>query len=334
MAEILNAHGSKNDIFVAAMTPHDFASGDDLRGFVRRLCDRGGPFGADGVLLLRRGPGRRAGLVLQPGRLVRGVLRERHALPGPGHPGPARRRRRGDRQRRGAVHGPPRGQHRRGRPSDQPRASRGRIRSEDPRGGRPQPADAGPPARARPGTGVHRRHHRQPPPGRRHRQVRRVRADRDGGAGGHPRGRVPGRGEPVGVAPARARRGLRPDVRARRRAHRLVRLRDGRLPRRLLPHRPDRSRAQGRRPQCRRDGHGLAAGAPGTAPPGPLAPGPGGQRHVRLPRRDRPVRPDPGQSAAREPYEEEVRAYAALDQRNAARLRAAGVETAALAQIR
>ncbi len=41
-----------------------------------------------------------------------------------------------------------------------------------------------------------------------------------------------------------------------------------------------------------------------------------------------------GQSAAREPYEEEVRAYAALDQRNAARLRAAGVETAALAQIR
>jgi diaminopimelate epimerase len=49
MAEILNAHGSKNDIFVAAMTPRDFASGDDLRAFVRRLCDRGGPFGGDGV---------------------------------------------------------------------------------------------------------------------------------------------------------------------------------------------------------------------------------------------------------------------------------------------
>ena len=49
MAEILNAHGSKNDIFVAPMTPGDFASGDDLRGFVRRLCDRGGPFGGDGV---------------------------------------------------------------------------------------------------------------------------------------------------------------------------------------------------------------------------------------------------------------------------------------------
>ena len=49
MAEILNAHGSKNDIFVAAMTPRDFASDDDLRAFVRRLCDRGGPFGGDGV---------------------------------------------------------------------------------------------------------------------------------------------------------------------------------------------------------------------------------------------------------------------------------------------
>jgi diaminopimelate epimerase len=49
MAEILNAHGSKNDIFVAAMTPRDFASGEDLRAFVRRLCDRAGPFGGDGI---------------------------------------------------------------------------------------------------------------------------------------------------------------------------------------------------------------------------------------------------------------------------------------------
>ena len=56
MAEILNAHGSKNDIFVAAMTPRDFASDDDLRAFVRHLCDRAGPFGGDGVLLLRRQP--------------------------------------------------------------------------------------------------------------------------------------------------------------------------------------------------------------------------------------------------------------------------------------
>jgi diaminopimelate epimerase len=35
------------------------------------------------------------------------------------------------------------------------------------------------------------------------------------------------------------------------------------------------------------------------------------------------------QTAAREPYADEIRAYAALDERNAARLRAVGVETAA-----
>src|ERR1700744_74823 len=49
MAEILNAHGSKNDIFVAAMTPRDFASGAELESFVRHLCDRAGPFGGDGI---------------------------------------------------------------------------------------------------------------------------------------------------------------------------------------------------------------------------------------------------------------------------------------------
>ena len=49
MAEILNAHGSKNDIFVAAMTPRDFACDEDLRAFIRRLCDRAGPFGGDGI---------------------------------------------------------------------------------------------------------------------------------------------------------------------------------------------------------------------------------------------------------------------------------------------
>jgi diaminopimelate epimerase len=49
MAEILNAHGSKNDIFVAAMTPRDFASEADLHAFVRNLCDRNGPFGGDGI---------------------------------------------------------------------------------------------------------------------------------------------------------------------------------------------------------------------------------------------------------------------------------------------
>ena len=49
MAEILNAHGSLNDIFVAELTPGDFASDTDLRTFVRNLCDRHGPFGGDGV---------------------------------------------------------------------------------------------------------------------------------------------------------------------------------------------------------------------------------------------------------------------------------------------
>ena len=56
MAEILNAHGSKNDIFVTAMTPRDFASDNDLRAFVRRLCDRGGPFGGDGVYFYDAAP--------------------------------------------------------------------------------------------------------------------------------------------------------------------------------------------------------------------------------------------------------------------------------------
>jgi len=49
MAEILNAHGSRNDIFVTALTPADFASDADLRAFVRNVCDRRGPFGGDGV---------------------------------------------------------------------------------------------------------------------------------------------------------------------------------------------------------------------------------------------------------------------------------------------
>jgi len=56
MAEILNAHGSKNDIFVAALTPRDFASDEDLRAFVRRLCDRAGPFGGDGVYFYDAAP--------------------------------------------------------------------------------------------------------------------------------------------------------------------------------------------------------------------------------------------------------------------------------------
>ena len=55
MAEILNAHGSRNDIFVVPMTPRDFAS-DDLRAFVRDLCDRAGPFGGDGVYFYDAAP--------------------------------------------------------------------------------------------------------------------------------------------------------------------------------------------------------------------------------------------------------------------------------------
>jgi diaminopimelate epimerase len=49
MAEILNAHGSQNDIFVTPLRPGDFASETDLRAFVRNLCDRNGWFGGDGV---------------------------------------------------------------------------------------------------------------------------------------------------------------------------------------------------------------------------------------------------------------------------------------------
>jgi len=56
MTEILNAHGSKNDIFVAAMPPRDFASEADLQAFVRRLCDRNGPFGGDGIYFYDAGP--------------------------------------------------------------------------------------------------------------------------------------------------------------------------------------------------------------------------------------------------------------------------------------
>ena len=56
MAEILNAHGSLNDIFVVELTPGDFASETDLRTFVRNLCDRGGPFGGDGVYFYDAAP--------------------------------------------------------------------------------------------------------------------------------------------------------------------------------------------------------------------------------------------------------------------------------------
>jgi diaminopimelate epimerase len=47
MTEILNAHGSRNDIFVVGTTPSEL--GPDLLAFVRGLCARNGPFGGDGV---------------------------------------------------------------------------------------------------------------------------------------------------------------------------------------------------------------------------------------------------------------------------------------------
>jgi diaminopimelate epimerase len=56
MAEILNAHGSRNDIFVVPLTPRDFASDDELTVFVQRLCDRAGPFGGDGVYFYDAAP--------------------------------------------------------------------------------------------------------------------------------------------------------------------------------------------------------------------------------------------------------------------------------------
>ena len=49
MTEILKAHGSRNDIFVAALTPDDFGSAAELREFVRALCSRSGPLGGDGI---------------------------------------------------------------------------------------------------------------------------------------------------------------------------------------------------------------------------------------------------------------------------------------------
>jgi diaminopimelate epimerase len=56
MTEILSAHGSRNDIFVVARRPGDFASDASLRAFVRNLCDRRGPFGGDGVYFYDAAP--------------------------------------------------------------------------------------------------------------------------------------------------------------------------------------------------------------------------------------------------------------------------------------
>lgn len=48
--EILKAHGSRNDIFITALTPADFRSDADVRAFVRTLCDRANQLqGSDGI---------------------------------------------------------------------------------------------------------------------------------------------------------------------------------------------------------------------------------------------------------------------------------------------
>jgi diaminopimelate epimerase len=49
MTQITKAHGSRNDIFIVPLTPADFPTEAELREFVRALCDRSGPLGGDGV---------------------------------------------------------------------------------------------------------------------------------------------------------------------------------------------------------------------------------------------------------------------------------------------
>ena len=56
MAVILKAHGSRNDIFIVPLTPADFQTDADLRVFVRAVCDRGGPLGGDGAYFYDAGP--------------------------------------------------------------------------------------------------------------------------------------------------------------------------------------------------------------------------------------------------------------------------------------
>jgi diaminopimelate epimerase len=57
MTQILKAHGSRNDIFVVPLSPADFETDADLRVFVRVLCDRSGPLGGDGAYFYDARPG-------------------------------------------------------------------------------------------------------------------------------------------------------------------------------------------------------------------------------------------------------------------------------------
>lgn len=47
--DLLKAHGSQNDILIVQGSPDRYASPAELPELVRRLCDRSGPLGADGV---------------------------------------------------------------------------------------------------------------------------------------------------------------------------------------------------------------------------------------------------------------------------------------------
>ena len=49
---VLKAHGSQNDILIVEGRPGDYAADADVPQLVRRLCDRTGPLGADGVYFI------------------------------------------------------------------------------------------------------------------------------------------------------------------------------------------------------------------------------------------------------------------------------------------
>ena len=106
---LVKTHGSLNEIFALDAAPDAWESDAALREFVRRVCDRSSwTGGSDGIYLYDASGAERAGVVLQPRRVLGRVLRQRDARPRAAHPRPARHRHRGDRQRRPGLHGAPR----------------------------------------------------------------------------------------------------------------------------------------------------------------------------------------------------------------------------------
>ena len=183
MAEILNAHGSLNDIFVVELTPGDFASEEDRSAFVRNLCDRAGPFGGDGVYFYDAAPAVPQAWFFNPDgsaaefcgngmRCLGRVILDRRGI----DTAEIRSGTRDYTVRRGAT--TPEGVR-------QVRLEHPAVDFDpaDPVITDRSPAIQAPPARTRPRPDLHRRHHPEPPPGRRDRQVRRIRPGRDGGAG-------------------------------------------------------------------------------------------------------------------------------------------------------